>query len=89
MQETLEFKLTETKKLSYLGLDSNLRVGLTSLEIYNSVLKTTGENKNFDFDPDNFVEFSFTKLKDNVAENFWSYRFFIQASTTSNRWPKY
>ena len=69
-QETLDFKLTipkgtfSFKPSLYLGHDSNWMVGLTSLEVYNSIFNIQGENKKFERYTYNFEVFSFAELKD-------------------------
>ena len=73
-QETLEFKLIKPRKtfsseLSInLGLDSKWMVGLTSLEVYISIFNITEENNKFKLYTDNFDEFSFAELQDELEE---------------------
>ena len=43
-------------------------IGLTSLEVYNSVFNTTQEISKFELYADNFDEFSFRELKDELDE---------------------
>ena len=45
-------------------------IGLVDLEIYNSIFNITKENNNFELYTDNFDEFSFMELKDEVEEIF-------------------
>ena len=69
-QETFESKLTQQKQtfslkpINILGLDSNCMIGLTNLEVYNSILNITEKNKKFELNTDIFDEFSFTELKE-------------------------
>ena len=73
-QETLEYKLTQPKEIfSFtpsinLGLDSNWMVGSINLQVYNSIFNITEENNKFELYTDNFDEFSFTELKDELEE---------------------
>ena len=73
-QETLEFKRPIPRESFafqasiILGLDSNWMVGLTSLEVYNSVFNITEESNKFDLYTDISAEFSFEKLKDELEE---------------------
>ena len=43
-------------------------IGLTDLEVYNSIFNITEENNKFELYIDTFDEFSFTELNDGVAE---------------------
>ena len=43
-------------------------LGLTDLEVYNSIFNITKENNKFDLYTDTFDEFSFEELKDEVEE---------------------
>ena len=43
-------------------------IGLTSLEVYNSIFNITKEINKFDIYTDTFDEFSFTQLKDELEE---------------------
>ena len=73
-RETLEYNVTKPKEtLSFnpsinLGLDSKWIIGLTSLEVYNSLSNITEENHKFQLYTDTFDEFSYAQLKDSVAE---------------------
>ena len=43
-------------------------IGLTSLEVYNSIFNITAENNKFELYTDTFDGFSFTELKDEIEE---------------------
>ena len=43
-------------------------IGLTSLEVYNSIFNLTEEKNKFELHTDNFDEFSFTEFKDELEE---------------------
>ena len=43
-------------------------IGLTDLEVYNSIYNITKQNNKFELYTDTFDEFSFTELKDEVEE---------------------
>ena len=43
-------------------------IGLTSLEVYNSIFKITEENIEFELYTDNFDKFSYVELKDEHEE---------------------
>ena len=73
-EETMEFKITTPREtFSFkpsvnLGIDSNWMIGKISLQIYNSIFKTTETNNKFEFYTDKFDEFSFDELKDELEE---------------------
>ena len=77
-REMLEFKLTQPRELfSYkpskiIGLDSKWMIGLTSLEVYNSIFTITTKNIKFELYTDPVDEFSFTELKDKLEEGIES-----------------
>ena len=69
-QETSEFKLTKSrqsfsfKPSNNLGLDSKVMIGLTILEVINSIFNVTEEKNKFDFYTHaSDDEFSYTQLK--------------------------
>ena len=74
-EETLEVKLTKPRETFSsnpsinLDLDSDWTVRLTSLEVYNSIFDITEENIKFEFYTENFDDFSFTELQDELEEN--------------------
>ena len=71
-EETLEFKLIKPKETFHFNppihIQGDWMLGLTDLEVYNSILKITEENIKFDLFTDAFDEFSFEELKDEVEE---------------------
>ena len=70
-EETLKFKLTKPKETFRFNpsksVDGSWMVGLISLEVYN-FFNITDENYKFEPHTNNFDEFSFGKLKDELAE---------------------
>ena len=70
-EETLEFKLTKSRETFHFNprilIEGSWMIGLTSLEVYNSIFNITKKN-NFYFYIDTFDEFSFTDLKDELEE---------------------
>ena len=62
-RETFSFKPSIS-----LGSVFNWMIGLTSLEVYNSIYNLAEENNKFELYTDNFDEFSFEKLKDELEE---------------------
>ena len=71
-QETLEFVPTEPKRTFQFSpptsVEGSWMVGLTSLEVYKSIFNITEENNKFELYTDNFNEFSFEELKDELEE---------------------
>ena len=74
-KETLEFTLTHPKQIYFfkpannLEPESNWMIGLTSLEVYNSIFIITEENNKIElYTIDSDDEFSFFEFKDKVAE---------------------
>ena len=71
-QKTMDFKFTQpTEIFSFepaISIERCWKVGLTSLELYNSIFIKTEENNKIELFPDNFDEFSFTSLKDELEE---------------------
>ena len=65
-EETLEVKLTKPRKTFHFNppilIEGSWMLGLTSLEVYNSIFNIT-QNIKFELYTDKFDEFSFTKLK--------------------------
>ena len=56
------------KPLLNLGHDSDWMIGVTSLEVYNSVFNITEENNKFELYGVYFDEFSFAELKDELEK---------------------
>ena len=73
-QETLEYKLTKSRKTcsfkpsSDLGFDFKWMVGLQCLEVYNSFFNITEEINKFELHTDIFDEFLVAELKDELEE---------------------
>ena len=71
-QETLKFK--PSKSGITLPFEPPILIegcwmkGLTNLEVYNSIFHITEENNKFELYTDNFDEFSFTELKDELEK---------------------
>ena len=69
-QETLEFKLTQPRETFHskppISIEGSWMIGLTSLDVYNSIFNITEKNKKFELLTDIFDELSFTKLKDEL-----------------------
>ena len=66
-EETLEFKLTKPRGTFHFNppiqIKGDWMIGLTSLEVYNSIFNINQENNKFELYTDTFDEFSFTALK--------------------------
>ena len=72
IEEALEFKLTKVRETFHfdpsIQIKGDWMTGLTSLEVYNSIFNiNTTENK-LELYTDNFDEFSFEELKDELEE---------------------
>ena len=69
-EKTVEFKLTKPKETfhfkSPISLEVSWMIGLTYLEVYNILFNITKPNIKFELYTDNFDEFAFTELKDQV-----------------------
>ena len=71
-EETLEFKMTKLREIFHftqpIQIEGDWMLGLTSLKVYKSIFNLTEEN-NFQLSADSLdSEFSFTELKDKIAE---------------------
>ena len=73
MQKTLEFKLTKPRETFHFNppilIEGSRVIGLTSLEVYNSMFNIREENNKFELytgSPDD--AFSFVELKDKLAK---------------------
>ena len=71
--ETLEFKMIKLRQTFHftppIQINGNWMIGLTDLEVYNSIFNITKENNKFELYIDSFDEFfSYTELKDEIAE---------------------
>ena len=80
-EETLEFKLTKPRETFHFNppipIQGSSLLGLTSLEVYNSIFNITEENNKFEFYTDNIDEFSFQELGGELEE-------IVNISKTSN-----
>ena len=70
--ETLEFKMIKPKETFHfkppIQIKGDWMIGLTDLEVCNSVFDITKENNKFEIYTDTFDGFSFEELKDEVGE---------------------
>ena len=71
-QETLEFKMIKPKKTFHfkppIQINGNWMIGLTDLEVYNSIFNITEESNKFDIYRDSSSKFGFLELKDELEE---------------------
>ena len=71
-EETLEFKMLKPRETFHFNPPIHRKgdwmLGLIDLEVYNSIFNITKENNKFELYTDNFDEFSFHELQDEVAE---------------------
>ena len=71
-EETLEFKMIKPRETFHFKtpilVKGDWMLGLIDLEVYNSLFKITKKNNKFELYTDNFNEFSFEELKDEVEE---------------------
>ena len=71
-EETLEFKMIRPRETFHfkppIHVEGVWMLGLTDLEVHNSIFKITEENNKFELYTDTFDEFSFTELKDEFEE---------------------
>ena len=69
----LEFKMIKLRETFHFNppveVEVDWMIGLTDLEVYNSIFSITGENNKFEFYTDPlYSKFSFSVLKDKIAE---------------------
>ena len=73
-QATLEFKMTKPKETFHfkppLEVKENWMIGLTDLEVYNSIFNITEENNEFEIYRAKDGKFGFLELKDELEEVF-------------------
>ena len=73
-QETLEFKKIKSRETFHFSppveVKEDWMIGLTSLEVYNSIYNITKTINKFELYTDTFDDFSFTELKDELEEIF-------------------
>ena len=71
-EETLEFTFTKSRKTfhfnSPIPIEEFWMIGLTSLEVYNSIFNMTDENSKFELYTETFDEFGFIELKDELED---------------------
>ena len=72
LEETLEFKLTRPKETfdfnPPITIQGSWMMGLTSLEVNNSIFNITKHINKFELYTDTFDDFSFVELKDELEE---------------------
>ena len=71
-EEALEFVLNKPRETFHfnplISIEGSWMIGLTSLEVYNSIFNITEENNKFELYSDVFDEFFFTEIKDELEE---------------------
>ena len=71
-EETLEFKLSRPREAFYFNppilIEASSMIGLTNLEVYNSIFYTSEEKIKFELYRETFDEFSFEQLKYELEE---------------------
>ena len=71
-EETLEFKMTKPRETIHfkpqIHIKGDWMIGLTDLEVYNSVFNITEENNKFELYRDTYTKFGFLELKDELEE---------------------
>ena len=71
-EETLEFRLNKSKETFHFNppitIKGSLMIGLTNLEVYNSIFNINTTSKKFELYTDTFDEFPFEELKDEIEE---------------------
>ena len=71
-EETLEFKMIKPRETFHfippIHIKGDWMIGLTYLEVYNSIFNITKENNKFELYTGTFDEFSFEELKDEIEE---------------------
>ena len=71
-EETLEFKMTKPKETFHfkppISIEGSWMIGLTDLDVYNSVFNITEENIKFKHYRDDSNKFGFLELKDELEE---------------------
>ena len=71
-EETLEFKMIKPREIFHfkppIQIQGNWMIGLTNLEVYNSIFNITEENNKFEIYRDMTAEFGFLELKDELEE---------------------
>ena len=71
-EKTLEFKMSKPRVTYHfkppVPNEGSWKIGLTSLQVYKSILTITEENNKFNLDTDPSHEISFVKMKDKLTE---------------------
>ena len=71
-EETLDFKMTKPRETFLFNPPSQIKeewmIGLTNLQVYNSIFKIIEKSNKFGLYTDNFDEFSFEEIKDELEE---------------------
>ena len=71
-EETLEFKMNKSKETIRfkppISIEGSWMIGLTDLEVYNSIFNITEENNKFEIYRDTSNKFGFLELKDELEE---------------------
>ena len=71
-EKTLEFKMTIPKRTFHfkppISIEGEWMIGLTDLEVYNSIFNITESNNKFELYRDTFNKFGFLELKDELEE---------------------
>ena len=77
-EETLEFKMTKSRELfsfySRIQMNGDWMLGLTSLEVYNSISNLTEETNKFklyNFPHSRSGGFSYQKVRDEIEKKTW------------------
>ena len=70
--ETLEFKMIKPREIFHfkppIQIQGDWMIGLTNLEVYNSIFNITEENNKFELYRDMTAKFGFLELKDELEE---------------------
>ena len=71
-EETLEFKMNRSKETFHfkppISIEGEWMIGLTDLEVYNSIFNITEKNNKFELYRDAYDKFGFLELKDELEE---------------------
>ena len=71
-EETLEFKMIKPRETFHfkppVSIEGKWMLGLTDLEVYNSIFNITEENNKFEIHRDMSDKFGFLELKDEIEE---------------------
>ena len=77
-EETLEFKMNKSKETFHfkpqIPIEGSWMIGLTDLEVYNTIFNITEENNQFEFNkfPDEkAVNISYTKVRDEIEKDLY------------------